>query len=359
MAEKRISRFEAILSSFTDAVVTLDGAGRVEWLNNAAEQMLDVSLNVVAGSDVSALFPDGSPIRFAISQAAGSGVSFMDHDSVYRTRKGEDIPVGISVHPLSDDIEKGMVVIIRDLGVLKALERYMTMNDRMAQMASLAAGIAHEIKNPLGGIRGAAQLIQKEPGGEAMKEYVGLIISEVDRINRLVVDLIDLNKPGVLLKEPTNIYQILDEVLFLLKGEMDAKEIAIEREYDPSLPPVLGDADRLRQIFINLIKNAVEACERKGRVRLRTSLAWRAPLSVAGGRERRFSLIEIIDDGPGLGEEIKKRVFTPFVSTKPGGSGLGLSITLHLVQAHGGALEIKNRADRSGVVASVFLPHSS
>ncbi|MGK7344760.1 MAG: two-component system sensor histidine kinase NtrB [Candidatus Nitrospinota bacterium M3_3B_026] len=359
MSDRPSGKFENVLSSFTDAVIILDPEGRIEWLNAAAEQTLGVSLNVVAGSAASSIFPEGGHIHAAVAQAAAAGRPLTDHDTHIVNRKGERIPVGLTVHPLEDEGGGGMVVILRDLGALKALERYMAVSDRMEEMARLAAGVAHEIKNPLGGIRGAAQLLKRETKNPAAAEFTDLIISEVDRIDRLVVDLIDLNRPGVILKEPNNIYPILDDVLRLLKDAIDGKNISVAREYDPSIPPVLGDADRLRQVFLNLAKNAVEAMGDGGTLTLRTSLAWRAPLSAREGRERRFVLIEVTDDGPGMDEKTLSRAFTPFLSRKPGGSGLGLAMTLHIVQAHDGALELGPRADGGrGLTSSVYLPYS-
>lgn len=359
VTSKRPGRFESILSSFADAVIILDPGGKIEWLNSAAEQILGVSRNMACGHPVSFLFPDDSPVHAAVEQALEERISLTDHDTSVKTRRGEEVPVGLTVHPMYEEEEGGAVVILRDLGALKALERYITQNERAMEMAGLVAGVAHEIKNPLGGIRGAAQLWKREAGGERAEEYAELIISEVDRINRMVVDLIDLNKTGAILKEPVNIYPILDKVLSLLKDAVRRKNIKIVREFDPSLPSALGDPDRLSQVFLNLLKNAVEVCGRGGRVTIRTSLAWNAPLSASNKKERRFALIEIMDEGPGLDDEAKKGIFTPFFSKKSGGFGLGLAMTQRLVRAHGGILELSNRADRSGAIAFVYLPYSA
>ncbi|MBI4664923.1 MAG: PAS domain-containing protein [Nitrospinae bacterium] len=355
----KVSRFEDILSAFADAVVILDSQGSIEWLNPAAEQLMGTSMGHVAGHFMSALFPERSPVHSVIHQAMSAGMSVTDHDVVFKNRHGDSAPVGVSVYPLREAEGGGVAVVIRDRTTLKALERFMGMNERLSELATLAAGIAHEIKNPLGGIRGAAQLLGDELASEPVNEYTNLIISEVDRISRLVVDLIELNEPGQFAKEPLNIYPILDNVVRLLKSAMETKGIKVARQFDPSLPPALGDADRLKQIFFNILKNAVEACNPGGQVTITTSLAWRAPRATTSGRRARFILVEVADEGQGMDEDTLSRLFTPFFSRKKGGSGLGLSMTLHLVQAHDGLLEVSNRGEAGGVVASIYLPYES
>lgn len=351
-------KFERVLSSFTDAVIILNGGGMLEWMNAAAEALLEVSLPSIAGSPITTLFPEGSAIYTIILHANQHGMTLTDHDVPLPTKRGEVNHVGVSVQPLMEEEERGTVVIIRDLTNLKALERFLMLDQRMAELSALAAGIAHEIKNPLGGIRGAAQLLGQEISVE-MKEYTDLIISEVDRINRLVVDLIELNQPDNFPKEPTNIYPVLDDVVKLLKGIIDAKKLQVIRRYDPSFPPIVGDADRLRQIFLNIVKNAAEACDTGGKIIISTSLAWKAPRATTSGKRGRFALVEVTDDGAGLDEDTKMRLFTPFFSRKKGGSGLGLSMTLHLVQGHNGMLEIENRPEGKGVSAQVYLPFAT
>ncbi|MBF0290804.1 MAG: PAS domain-containing protein [Nitrospinae bacterium] len=352
--------FENALSSFTDAVILLGMDGNVQWMNSAAEQITGSSSTHAVGGPMAALFPANTPTNDAVTQAMETGLSVTDHDSVYVNRRMERLPVGVSVYPLApEEGSKGAAVVIRDLTAFKAMERLAGAGERIEGLSTLAAGIAHEIKNPLGGIRGAAQLLRGEKGGaRETAEYTGLIIREVDRINRLITDFIALNQPGDFPMEPLNLYPVLDDAISLLKPLMDQKDIRVLRVFDPSLPPVIGNGDRFRQIFLNIIKNAVEACENGGRVTVATSLAMSPPLSKVRGKKSRFALVEVADDGPGLDDETKWRLFTPFFSRKKQGSGLGLVMTLHLVQAHGGLLELDNRPHGPGAVASVYLPYA-
>jgi two-component system nitrogen regulation sensor histidine kinase GlnL len=352
--------FENALSSFTDAVILLGGDGDVEWMNSAAEQITGYSSTHAIGGPMTALFPVNTPTHDAVTQAMETGLSLTDHDAVYVNRRAERLPVGVSVYPLSpEEGRKGATVVIRDLTAFKAMERLAGAGERIEGLSTLAAGIAHEIKNPLGGIRGAAQLLRGAEGSaHETAEYTGLIIREVDRIDRLITDFISLNQPANFPMGPLNIYPVLDDAINLLKPLMEQKAVKVQRVFDPSLPPVIGNGDRLRQIFLNVIKNAVEACEKGGRVTVTASLAMSAPLSRVRGKKSRFALVEVADDGPGLDEETKTHLFTPFFSRKKQGSGLGLVMTLHLVQAHGGLLELDNKPHGPGAVASVYLPYA-
>lgn len=353
------SLFETALSSFTDAVIILGETGAVEWMNASAEQLIRMPLAHVAGGPMAAIFPTGTSANHAVTQAMETGVSVTDHDAVYLDRRGENVPVGISVYPLQqEEGRKGAAIVMRDLTALKTMERLASMGERLDELSTLAAGIAHEIKNPLGGIRGAAQLLRAETaGGAGAEEYTSLIIREVDRINRLIMDFIALSQPADFPMGRINIYPVLDDALNLLKETINRKGIKVHRDFDPSLPLVTGNGDRLRQVFINIIKNAVEACGQGGNITIATSLAMKPPRSKFKGKKSRLALVEVADDGVGLDEDTKSRLFTPFFSKKKHGSGLGLVMTLQIVQAHGGILELDNKPHPPGAVASVYLPY--
>ncbi|MBF0170414.1 MAG: PAS domain-containing protein [Nitrospinae bacterium] len=354
--------YQAILTAFTDAVIVVTADGVVEWMNPAAEQLIGVGVNVVRGEHLSSLFSRNSELQVEALAAIRRGISLTLHDTPFHTSHGVRLPVGVTIHPFGPEKgeePKGGVLIMRDLTALKSLERFMAMSDRITELSTLAAGIAHEIKNPLGGIRGAAQLLESEIPDD-LSEYTALIMKETDRINRLVTELIELNQPKNFPMGPENLYPPLDDAVRIMAPQIEGKRIVIRRIFDPSLPPVIGNADKLRQIFLNLVKNAVESCQPYGTISLTSSLAWRAPRALTNAsRRRRFVVVEIVDDGEGLSEEDEAKLMTPFYSRKPGGSGLGLSMTMNLVQAHDGALEVKNREDgQRGVIASVYLPYA-
>ncbi|VAX22704.1 Nitrogen regulation protein NtrB [hydrothermal vent metagenome] len=354
--KNRSKRFESILSSFTDAVIIIDADGKVEWVNSSAQELISLSHSHMAGADIQTIFKRSPSIMKTVNQSLSDGVVFTDHDALYHPNDGGETPVGVSIRPMDEGEGRGAVIVLRDLTSLKSLEKFMAVNEKMGELSALAAGMAHEIKNPLGGIRGAAQLINIETADTSQKELSELIVSEVDRINRLVVDLLAVNQPGDFTKEPVNIYPILDDCLRLLKASMEKKKIAVERYFDPSLPGVIGSADKLRQIFLNIIKNGVEACDEGGEITLSTQLAWDIPHTIKD-KNRRYILIEVKDQGGGIDDEARKRLFTPYFSSKKSGVGLGLSITMGLVQAHDGYLDIGNRKNTKGAVAQIFLPY--
>lgn len=357
MDSRENHRFEAILSSLVDAVIIIGARGSVDWMNAAAEAMFGKSLTSVRGKGLETLLGDSGALRAEVEKALKSGDTYIDYDLRLETPGADPAPVMMSVQRVEEQDAAGVVVVLRNLTGLKALETSVKLTERVAEIATLAAGIAHEIKNPLSGIRGAAQLLNRELGEGSAADFTGLIIRESDRIDRLIMDLIELNQPGDFPREPVNIYPILDEALKLTAATRQGKHARVFLEYDPSLPPVLGDQDRLMQVFLNLVKNAVESLGEGGALTLRTGMAWRAPGSAGVSKERKYALIEVIDDGHGIPEDALPRLFTPFFSTKKGGSGLGLPMTLHIVQAHGGLLTINNRTDMRGAVASVYLPY--
>lgn len=352
-----IDKFEAILSSFTDAVVILDPKNRIEWVNIAAEQLFGMSIKQIKGKDAALLFPKDGEVYSEVMRSALKGVTLIDHDALLDTGETEAISVVLSVHPVEYGDYKGVAVVVRNTSRLKALENSIKLHERVSEIAVLAAGIAHEIKNPLSGVRGSAQLLGLEITDEEQKSYTELIIRESDRIDRLLVNLVKLDQSSSFKKEELNIYTVLDEVTGLLRPMLDDKEIKIERVFDPSLPHILGERDRLVQVFLNLLKNAIEASGKRATIILKTSMALPSSGSAPIKKERRYAIVELIDEGPGVSEDIRPYLFTPFFSKKSGGSGLGLSITLHLVQAHDGILEINNRKDgKKGTGVVVYLP---
>ncbi len=352
---RRIDMFESVLSSFSDAIVIMGQGEKVKWINSAAEVLFGKSINQVVGGEMAALFPENSEVYKEARLAISQGVTLIDHDVTIPVGGEKRRSVSMSVHTVEGE-EKLATIVLRDMTGLNALKHTIGLQERISEIAALAAGIAHEVKNPLGGLRAAAQLLGAESPKSA-KELTRLIIDEADRINRLVTDLINLNQPGDFACAPVNIYQILDDVARLMAPEMDRKDISLRRLFDPSLPEVLGDQDRLRQIFLNLTKNAVEAVGVGGEICMKTGVAWSVPASTTPDHDGKFVLVKIIDNGPGLDESMIRHLYTPFISKKSGGSGLGLAVTLHLVRAHGGLLDVRNLEDGAGVDASVYLPY--
>jgi two-component system nitrogen regulation sensor histidine kinase GlnL len=214
---------------------------------------------------------------------------------------------------------------------------------------AMIEGLAHEIKNPLGGLRGAAQLLERELPDGSLKAYTGIIMEEADRLRALVDRMVGPNQP--LTRVPTNLHQILEHVRNLILAE-HAPGIHIERIYDPSLPDLRADPDQLIQAVLNVIRNAVEAMNARGRISLRTGVERRFTI---GQKSHRLVLrADIEDEGPGIAPELLNRIFYPMVTGKAQGSGLGLSIANDIISRHGGLIECNSQPGKT--VFSIYLP---
>jgi len=216
--------------------------------------------------------------------------------------------------------------------------------------------MAHEIRNPLSGIRGSAQLLLKDLKNNGQREYMEIVIEEVDRINRLVKKMMDLTRPALNDFKPTNIHQVLEEILILEKGTLEMKEGTFVQVYDPSIPTIKANKDELKQVFLNLVKNAVEASPKGGRVRIstqyNTDYTFRKKQDTLSPHN---IVVKITDSGLGMTNTTMKKLFTPFFTTKKRGSGLGMAVSLKIVENHHGKIKVTSE-ENIGTVIQVFLP---
>jgi two-component system nitrogen regulation sensor histidine kinase GlnL len=249
-----------------------------------------------------------------------------------------------------------VVLILRDLTQVRTLEETIRRADRLAMVGTLAAGLAHEIKNPLGGIKGAAQLLQMElEATPELQEYTQLMIRETERINRIIEELLDLSRPRKTRFGKVNISQILDEIIMLQQQAVAERNISFKLQLDPSIPDISGDHDLLVRLFLNLLKNASEASPAGEQIRVESRIDSEYHLSLPGIRPTTMVLITISDKGPGIPQKKLEQIFTPFYTTKEGGSGLGLPICQKIVTDHGGFLQFVDRAE-GGTSVKVSLP---
>jgi two-component system nitrogen regulation sensor histidine kinase GlnL len=246
---------------------------------------------------------------------------------------------------------RGAVLVLRDLSRVRDLEEQVRRSERLAALGALAAGLAHEVRNPLAGVRAAAQLLTKEPQfPRALHEFTDVILREVDRLNRLVDELLGLVGPRPLRRRACNVNELLEEALRLQAPGPGS--VPVHRDYDPAIPALDADPDRVLQVFLNLLRNALEAMDGvRGELAVRTRFERVAPQ--CGGRSA--AVVEIEDRGPGMSADVQAKAFMPFFSTKAKGTGLGLPLSLRIVEEHGGALELQSRPE-SGTTARVLLP---
>ncbi|ACH39810.1 nitrogen fixation master sensor histidine kinase, PAS domain-containing [Citrifermentans bemidjiense Bem] len=358
MPEKLESYYANVIDSVGDGVIVLDNAGAVTLVNPAAEELAGVSRRQAMGVLFSEIFKGEGPLNEMVAKTVETGMSVSDHENIVVKRAGKLIPVGASTSPLlSAGGERiGTILLLRDLTNVRELESAVRQADRLSALGGLAAGLAHEIKNPLGGIKGAAQLLELEfPDNEDLREYIRVMLKEVQRVNVIVEELLALASPGRLKLSKVNLHRVLSDIVLLQKNASEGKEVYLQQYFDPSIPPILGDEALLTQLFLNLIKNALEAVEAGGVVKVTSRVLSDYAMTQKGERRARMVAIDIADNGPGIEAEVLENMFTPFFTTKSQGTGLGLAICQKIVSEHRGMIKVDSDAKR-GTVFTVMLP---
>lgn len=348
--------YEDIVENLAEGVVGVDLDLIVTVFNQSAEKMTGTSRRLVIGSPVSGIFKNDPRVVEMLEMTLGEGRLFAEYEEKLHRRTMEaPLPVGITTSQVftSDGEVSGAVCLIKDLSGIKSLEAGSLRKERLAYVGTFAANLAHEIRNPLSGIRGVAQLLSKKVVDPSLGEYLSVLIKEADRLNLILNDMLDFTRPARLNATDINIHKVLDSVLMLL-GE-GAEPGTFHKDYDPSLPAVWGDENRLTQVFLNLIKNAYEALGEKGRVQVNTRVITDFHIVDGGHGDGKMAAVEIKDNGCGIKEDELEKIFTPFFTTKQKGSGLGMAISLKIIEEHGGLLRI-NSAPGEGTTVAVFLP---
>jgi two-component system nitrogen regulation sensor histidine kinase GlnL len=332
----------AAVDSVADAIVIVGADGGVVHLNPAAEELFGRSRERAAELPVRAL-PGGAQLAVLSDRAR---VAQETQWSDFPSPRDPGVSISAEANPLVDGVTcVGTVLVLR---LPRSFERAL-------DFEALAAGLAHEIKNPLAGLQGSAELLAREAEGSA-REYAQVIAREAKRVDGLVRELLDLARPAALQTAPLDVHDVTRDVAVLARGIPGADRVTFVERYDPSLPLVMGDAEKLKQVVLNLVRNALDALQ--GRpdpvVQLETAVA---PLRLrqASGRTRPLVRLSVQDNGPGIPDAMLGRLFTPFATSKPAGTGLGLAISRRIVEAHGGRIEVKNRSG-GGAEANVYLP---
>jgi two-component system, NtrC family, nitrogen regulation sensor histidine kinase GlnL len=349
-----------VLASLSDGVLILDANGMVDDCNPAAELLTGISASQVIGREVSRAFGTRATNGWMIELVEATlreGVTHRRSEERLWSA-GRDIVVGAACAPVLDPsgVLRGAVLVLHDLTLHRAIEAASRQAERLAALDGVAAGLAHEIRNPLGGIKGAAQLLRTGLSDPEQLRCTDLIIREVERLAGLVDQLRDLGSPPPLAVQSLNIHRILRDVLDLEQQAPEWGTIAIVAEFDPSLPPVAGDPALLHQALLNLVKNAVEALDGRGTITIATRMDAGHRVRRDGGRTR-YLAVTVADSGPGIPEAHLSRIFAPFFSTKSRGSGLGLALSQRIVTQHGGTL-VYDAPPSGGARFRITLPVS-
>jgi two-component system nitrogen regulation sensor histidine kinase GlnL len=341
----RIS-WENILTSLEDGVILVDRHGKISFFNQAAEILTDLPESQVLRQDYSSVFGKTPWLVEMVQKSEPPRQTGSRGEGDLALARGRQIPVNLTVSPLEDRAGRflGTILLMRDLTHRKEMEEDLNRADRLALLGTLAAGLAHEIKNPLGGIKGAAQLLKREVNGNpSLLQYADIVVREVDRVNRLIEQLLDLSQPAKLNFAALNIHEILDHVLLLESEAAAGSAFTVRKNFDPSLPSIRGDSAQLTQVFLNLVKNSIQAMQSRGTLRVTTRMETDFHIREHGRERGKFIWVDIEDDGPGIKEEDLPHIFSPFFSTKNNGTGLGLSICYRIIKEHGGMIRVESR----------------
>ncbi len=329
----------------------LDARGDCLFLNAAAEQLFEVSQRRAAGQPFAQLFVDPAPIE-GLLEGARSGGFEEKRTEVVLARPGRDARHLSTIAVLPPELPGTLLLEFQETDQRSRAEREEHLLESANAYRELVRNLAHEIKNPLGGIRGAAQLLDSELESTTLREYTRVIVKEADRLQVLVDRLLAPHR-GTHVVDDVNIHEVCEWVRSLLLAEYP-QGLEILRDYDASLPEFRGDREQMVQVLLNLMRNAAQAMQGHGRIVLRTRIARQTTIA-----RRRCKLaldLHVIDNGPGIPEEIHDRVFHPLVSGRDGGSGLGLTLAQNFVQQHGGIIECDSRPGRTDFRIVLPLP---
>jgi two-component system, NtrC family, nitrogen regulation sensor histidine kinase GlnL len=337
-----------ILEALPSAIFTVRLDGTIADANAAAESFFEVSKPILIGAAIDKILPFGSSLLTLIAEVRERGAPINEYKVDIGRFAADERRVDAHCAPLPGE-SGDVLVVLQERTIAEKIDRQLTHRGAARSVSALAAMLAHEIKNPLSGIRGAAQLLESGLDDED-RALTRLICEETDRIVRLVDRMEAFSDQRPLKREKINIHTVLDHVKQLARSGF-ARHVRFVENYDPSLPPLAGDRDQLVQVFLNLIKNAAEAIADAPNGEIELSTAFRPGVSLRmRGQERAVGLpleFRVRDNGPGVPEEILTHIFDPFVTTKTSGTGLGLALVAKIINDHGGVIECESKPGRT------------
>lgn len=342
------SRDRAMIDSYdllATAVLLLDKKGAVLHANSSAEELFGLSRRQLKGLSVAMLFGPDPILQGRFQEALEGRFGILRQDSTIRAPGGQSISVGLALVPL-DHQPWAALLEVRGFDQHDTLDRTLQLTRELSVQRESLRNLAHEVKNPLGGIRGAAQLLESELEKSSLQEYTRVIVAEADRLGALIDRLI-APQGEALATESFNIHEVCERVYTLVKAEF-ANQIELVRDYDASVPDIEGDQPRLVQALLNVVRNAAQALTEQPdakdtppRLTLRTRIG--RQLTLARQTVRLGVVVSVIDNGPGISPALREKIFHPLVTGRASGSGLGLSLAQEFVQQHGGVIEFDSR----------------
>jgi len=347
---------QGLLDNLKTGVMLLDRDLHLRYINIAAEGLLEISDRKANRLFLGEIFIGATKDIEEMRLALAKNTSFTKRKAELRLANGKNITVDYTLNPYEEAGELQALLELHSLEQVQRINREENFMSTHTTTRELVRGLAHEIKNPLGGIRGAAQLLAQELPDEDLQDYTNVIIEEADRLHNLVDRLVGSRKPPVM--KALNIHEVLERVKSLVEAEIDRDTTQLIRDYDPSIPAVRGDAEQLIQAMLNIVRNAMQALtspdveHHLGKIYLKTRIL--RNLTIGEDFHRQAAAISIIDNGPGIPEQLMETIFYPMISGRADGTGLGLSITHSIISLHSGMIE---RESRPGATCfTVYLP---
>ncbi|MBD2859978.1 nitrogen regulation protein NR(II) [Spongiibacter sp. KMU-158] len=344
-----------ILDNLKTAILLVESNLTVSYINPAAESLLQVSDQRIHREAITKLFHEQDDSLVKLLDAINNREAYTKRETVLTLHSGREITVDYAVTPVLDKGKTSLIIELQPLDRLLRISREEGLLSSQQSSQALIRGIAHEVKNPLGGLRGAAQLLARELDDERLHDYTNIIIEEADRLRNLVDTMLGPNKAPE--RNRLNIHEVLERVRQLIEVEA-GDEIVIQRDYDPSIPDIIGDKQQLIQATLNIMRNALQALRQSPpaddnpRIIIRTRSL--RQITIGTHRHRLVCQVDIIDNGPGIPEDIKDAIFLPMISGRADGSGLGLSIAQSVLSHHQGLIEC--HSEPGNTTFSLFIP---
>jgi len=337
-----------IIEGSAEAIVTVDAGQRIASWNLAAERIYGWKANEMIGHGLERLLPVGEPAQEEIHRLddqVRNGRTLRDYQTTHVRKDGARITVRMTWSPFRDASGKyeGSTTIIRDVTSVLEMERRLREQDRLAAVGRLAAQVAHEIKNPLAGIRGACEVMMVRMTEQKGQEIAEEVVRQIDRLNRTVEDLLLFARPMTARPQPTDVHELIEQVLAVVLEQPNARTLTVEREYAAKMPPLNIDPEQMQQVMFNVLLNATQAMGRDGTMTVGTRLG------------ETTATISVRDSGPGIDDETLENIFEPFYTTRAQGTGLGLAIVKKIVQSHRGTIEAAT-SSRGGAEFQIHLP---
>jgi two-component system nitrogen regulation sensor histidine kinase GlnL len=349
-AEKLSFTAFAGLDLLSSAVILLDGGLVIQYLNPAAENLFAISARQLLHRPLAQLLGEPPGLAAALDNALANNWSYTGQNLTVHRHGAQPLHLDCTVTPVEAGRTR-LLLEFRPLDTQLKTAREERLAEQQQANRELIRNLAHEIKNPLGGIRGSAQLLERELSSPQLHEYTQVIIKEADRLQELMHRLLSSHR--LMQPQPVSIHEILERVRALIQAEFP--DVDLRRDYDTSIPDVTGDREQLIQAILNIVRNAAQALEGRGEIVLRTRALRQVTLA-----KRRYRLaleLQVIDDGPGIPETIREQMFYPLVSGRPGGSGLGLTLAQNFIQQHHGSIEVDSRPGRTCFTVMLPLTH--